>query len=83
MIRLLDDQLKVRAVLSTTKDGPAISMCDPNEKPRAQLTYSGDNPRLVLIDGDAKATINLSIPKILGPKIEITDENGNKVFSKP
>ena len=65
---------KLRAELSSTKDGPKLYMFDENGKERAILGISADGPALTLLDENGKSSVCLSVLKE-GPQLHLWDEN--------
>jgi len=72
---LEDENGKSHAIMSATKDGPALWMFDENGVPRAGLSLLKDEPRLALFDKNGKVRASLLALKA-GPGLALFDENG-------
>jgi hypothetical protein len=74
---LKDENGKTRAVLSVSKEGPALVLFDETGKPRAGLDAGKDGPGLVLADETGKFRAMLAVDKD-GPRLVLFDEIGKR-----
>ncbi|MGO9113716.1 MAG: hypothetical protein ACLP9L_31170 [Thermoguttaceae bacterium] len=72
---LVDENGKVRAGISLTKDGPQIYVSDENSKVRASLTATKGGSGLSVFDENGKVRTSLILGKD-GPGLRIFDEGG-------
>lgn len=80
---LNDNEGKPRIGLTTDKDGPTIDLAEGG-KSRARLASVKDVAGLLLFDGNGKRRAELTVDKeAAGAHLEIKDENGKPLFSKP
>jgi hypothetical protein len=74
---LEDENGKTRAVLSVSKEGPALVLFDETGKPRAGLDAGKDGPGLGLADETGKFRAMLAVDKD-GPRLVLFDETGKR-----
>jgi hypothetical protein len=72
---LVDENGKIRAALSVSKDGAGLTLWDENGKFRASLSANKDGTMLGLRDENGKLRASLSAVKD-GPGLDLFDENG-------
>ena len=78
---LLDAQGKLRAVLSTSGAGLALSLMELNRVPRANLALSSSGEAaLSLVDLNAKRRIFLGIDTSGAPRLEFFDKDGKPIW---
>ncbi len=81
-IRLLDEKTRTRAELLATQTGSGLALFDPEEQQRA-LFFQDDDDAVLIVEGkNKKAGVQVYVKKN-APRIEILDENGKEVFSRP
>lgn len=81
---LNDKNVKPRIGMTIDKDGPAIDLADEGGKNRVRLSLVKDAGGLLLFDGNGKRRAEMTVDKEpAGVHLELKDENGKPVFSKP
>jgi len=80
--QVVDENGRLRAVLSVTKDGPGVRLWDENGKVRAMLFVDKNGSGLGLVDENRTARAALYVGKD-GPALSLSDANGKPVWSAP